>query len=146
MNIQSSARRRAVLGIYGVHRKPRGGSLSLRDLEGEWKATGLRRFDLQLALKDMTQRHWLRAECVDGHDYYELTFLGETAMQQVLAGGAATMVNDWLTLRHAKFRLLHTMPTSALQPKNRRTSDRFQHELGTAREPVSEGWQRGHAH
>lgn len=124
MNVQSSARRRAVLGIYGAHRKPRGSSFTLQQLEDEWKQSGLRRFDLQLGLKDMVQRQWLYLTEVDRQLQYELTYLGECAVHMALAGGALSLVNDWMTLRHAKFRHQHQMP-NAHGPKNRRASDRM---------------------
>lgn len=123
MNVQSSARRRAVLGIYGTHRKPRGGGFPLRQLECEWKLTGLRRFDLHLALKDMVQRDWLHYTQVDQQPHYELTYLGECAMHLALTGGALTMLSDWMTLRHARIRQHHHIP-NARAVKNRRASDR----------------------
>lgn len=123
MNVQSSARRRAVLGIYGAHRKPRGSSFTLRQLEDEWKQTGLRRFDLHLALKDMLQRQWLHLTHADNQPQYELTYLGECAAHTVLTGGALSLVSDWMTLRRAKFRAHHQMP-DANGPRNRRASDR----------------------
>lgn len=123
MNVQSSARRRAVLGIYGAHRKPRGSGFVLRQLETEWRETGLRRFDLQLALKDMVKRQWLRLLFdADNQPHYELTFLGECAVHMALAGGPLTMVNDWMTLRHAKFRQ-HHQTANTWGPRNRRASD-----------------------
>lgn len=123
MNIQSSARRRAVLGIYGAHRKSRGSSFTLRQLEGEWKQTGLRRFDLQLALKDLVQRQWLHLFDADRQPHYELTYLGECAVHMALMGGPLRLVNDWMTLRRAKFRQHHQI-SSVRDPRNRRAGDR----------------------
>lgn len=123
MNVHSSARRKAVLGIYGAHRKPRGGSFSLRQLEAEWKQIGLRRFDLRLALKDLVQRQWLHLTHADDQPQYELTYLGECAVHMALADGALALINDWVTLRHAKSRAQH-QTADANGPRNRRAGDR----------------------
>lgn len=97
--------------------------MSLRQLERDWRDTGLRRFDLQLALKDLVQRQWLTALTLDDAPHYELTYLGECATHEAFSGGPVTMVNDWLTLRHAKHRVLHQAPTPAAA-RNRRAGDR----------------------
>jgi hypothetical protein len=127
MNVRPSTRLRAALDIFAAHRKPRGGSLSLQELERDWRDTGLRRSDLDAALRGMTQRHLLQLQGAGRSARYELTYLGECAMQLPLAGGTVSLIRDWLTLRRAKRR--HLRATSA-EParKNRRATDRPQAE------------------
>jgi hypothetical protein len=124
MNVQSSTRRRALLGIYRAHHKGRSGSLSVRQIEREWKHTGLRRADLELALRDMVQRQLLLPRRAHDGIRYELTYLGECATQLVLAGGPLATVRDWLTLRRAKLRqpIAAMMPDKS--PRIRRAGDR----------------------
>lgn len=121
MNVQSSTRRKAVLEIYQAHRRPRGGSLSVRELERDWRETGLRRSDLDLALKDMTLHQLLALRRTHDGVHYELTYLGERALQLPLAGGAINLLRDWLTLRRAQRRARR--PPPADRPRNRRADD-----------------------
>ena len=104
MNVHNSARRRALLDIYRAHHKGRCGVLSLKQIERDWKQTGLRRSDLDLALKTLQQQQLLIPTRTRDGIFYEMTYLGECAMQFVTAGGALTMVRDWFTLRRAKLR------------------------------------------
>jgi hypothetical protein len=127
MNVRPSTRLRAVLDIFAAHRKPRGGSLSLQELERDWRDTGLRRSDLDAALRGMTQRHLLQLQSAGRSARYELTYLGECAMQLPLAGGTVSMIRDWLTLRRAKRRHLRATPTDSAY-RNRRANDQPQAE------------------
>ncbi|TXH06268.1 MAG: hypothetical protein E6R07_00300 [Nevskiaceae bacterium] len=122
MNVQASTRRRALLDIYRSHRKPRGGRLSLRELERDWKGTGLRRADLELALREMTQRRLLLM--LRGHEgaVYELTYLGACAMERLLAGDPLAAAQDWWTLRRARRRVRPQAETYT-GPRNRRADD-----------------------
>ena len=122
MKVQSSARRRALLDIYQVHHMGRYGVLSLKQLEREWNETGLRRSDLDAALKSgMQQQLLLPKRTYDGM-FYELTYLGECAMQLVTAGGVLTTVRDWFTLQRAKLRQRRAAATDA-SAHNRREED-----------------------
>lgn len=121
MNVQSSTRYRAVLGIYEAHRKPHGGCLSLRELERDWKRTGLRRADLEQALQGMVQHGLLQPRPAHEGLLYELTYIGECAMQTTLVGGLLPTLRDWLTLRRAKRRVRQVASSS---PRNRRAGDR----------------------
>lgn len=122
MNVQASTRRRALLDIYRSHRKPRGGRLSLRELERDWKDTGLRRTDLELALREMTQRRLLLL--LRGHEgaVYELTYLGACAMERLLAGDPLVAARDWWTLRRAR-RRVRPQAEAYAGPRNRRADD-----------------------
>lgn len=121
MKVHASTRRKALLDIYQMHRKPRGGVLTARDLERDWKRTGLRRSDLALALADMTRHYLLLRKAAHDGACYELTYLGERAMQLLMLGGPLTTLHDWMTLRRARRRQPHGTAPSA--PKNRRAGD-----------------------
>lgn len=123
MNVQSSARRRALLDIYQAHHKGRSGVLSLRQIERDWKQTGLRHADLELAIKNLIQQQLLLPKPVHEGMAYELTYLGECAMQFLTAGGVLTTLRDWFILRRARLRQRDSV-TPASTPHNRRAEDR----------------------
>ena len=122
MNVQSSTRRRALLDIYQAHHKGRGGVLTHKQLERDWKETGLRRSDLELALKSLTEKQFLLPRRTHEGMSYELTYLGECAMQYVMAGGVLVAVRDWVTLHRAKLRRRATGATDHAH-HNRREED-----------------------
>lgn len=124
MNVQSSTRRRALLNIYQLHHKGRSGVLSARQLEREWKKTGLRRSDLDMAIKDMTQKQLLLSKRTHDGISYELTYLGECAMQLQTAGGPLTFVRDWWTLHRAKLRYRMAATQADNVPRKRRAEDK----------------------
>jgi hypothetical protein len=136
MNVQSSTRRRALLDIYQSHHKGRSGVLSARQLERDWKKTGLRRSDLDAAIKDLTQKQLLLSKRAHDGISYELTYLGECAMQlQTAGGGPLAFLRDWLTLRRAKLRQRMSAEQSDNVPHNRRKDDR--RDSAKANEPGS---------
>jgi hypothetical protein len=105
MNIRPSTRRKAVLGIYRIRRKRKGGRLSASELERAWHpTTGLRRADLQLALADMVEHQLLVSHVTANGLVYELTYLGERAMHSAVAHGAIEDFADWITLLRARMR------------------------------------------
>lgn len=122
MNVQSSTRRRALLDIYQAHHKGRFGILSLKQLERDWKDTGLRRTDLDAALKNLMQQQLLLPKRTHEGMVYELTYLGECAMQFVTAGGVLVTVRDWFTLQRAKLRQ-RTAVNAETGQHNRREDD-----------------------
>lgn len=122
MDVRATTRIRAVLRIYRMHRKPRGGVLDLPRLERDWRHTGLRRSDLDLALHDMVEQHLLLPRVNCGIPVYELTYLGARSMSSLLASLSAEGIHDWLILLRAKKRAGHSAPLSAAA--HRRRSDR----------------------
>lgn len=122
MKVQSSARRRALLDIYQAHHMGRYGALSLKQLEREWKETGLRRSDLDAALKSGMQQQLLLPKRTHDGMFYELTYLGECAMQLVTAGGVLATVRDWFTLQRAKLRPRRAAANDT-SARNRRVED-----------------------
>lgn len=117
MQIRPSTRMRAVLDIYRAQRKPRGGTLSRVLLQREWKKTGLRRSDLDEALRDLTQRHMLQLRS-QPLPVYELTYLGECA-GRLPEWGLVNSLRDRLTLLQARSR----RPDPTRSPMRRRLSD-----------------------
>lgn len=124
MNVQSSTRCRALLNIYESHHKGRHGALSLRQLEHDWKQTGLRRTDLDLALKDSMQRRWLLLRELHDGNSYELTYLGECAKRLCAARRPLTQLRDWFTLQRARLRRRAPASDAGTVPHNRRAEDR----------------------
>ena len=99
MNVTASTRRKALLGIYRIRRKRKGGRLASKELERAWTpTTGLRRADLTLALRDAVEHHVLEVKESAQAKSYELTYLGERAMY------AIPDVRDWITLLRARMR------------------------------------------
>lgn len=124
MNVQSSTRCRALLDIYESHHKGRNGTLSMRQLEHDWKQTGLRRSDLDQALKDSLQKRWLLLRKLYDGNSYEMTYLGECAMHFRAARGPLTLLRDWLTLQRARLRRRAPPADPGTVPHNRRAEDR----------------------
>lgn len=121
MDVRATTRMRAVLNIYREHRKPRGGILDLAALERDWKRTGLRRGDLEEGLHDLVQRDLLHPRTQAGVRLYELTYLGERTMSNLLGGIQASAIRDWLVLMRAKQRT--RQPRSAVAAARRRRDD-----------------------
>ncbi len=123
MKVQSSTRCRALLDVYDAHHKGRNGMLSLRQLERDWKETGLRRSDLDMAIKDAVQRRWLMLRKLHDGNSYEMTYLGECAMRFRIAGGPLTLLRDWFTLQRARFRRRVPSSEGDKAPHDRRVDD-----------------------
>lgn len=105
MNVDSHVRERAVLTIFRAHhRTTRGGCLSSRDLERDWISIGLRQSDLALALDDLTRRELLRARAAPGAPDYELSYLGECALQSDMIARPIRFLRSWFTLQCARRR------------------------------------------
>lgn len=118
MNVRPGTRRRALLGIYRIRRKRKGGRLTGREIERAWTpTTGLRQSDLRLALADMVERQLLLAHDAPRGTIYELTYLGECAMRAPLGDP-----RDWITLLRARLR----RPKSAAAGR-RRTGETAAH-------------------
>lgn len=118
MNVRPSTRIRALLRIYRALRRPRGGALALATLEREWRKTGLRRSDLEAALSESQQRRLLVLRSQATTSTYELTYLGECALQSLRLTSGYEALRDWMTLRQARLR----RPASATPPGQRRRS------------------------
>src|ERR1043165_5240559 len=105
MNVKPSPRRKALLGIYRIRRKRKGGRLTARELERAWHpTTGLRRSDLQLALLDLVGHQLLERIDASAGLTFELTRLGEQALQKAFGRGRLTELGDWITLLRARLR------------------------------------------
>ena len=98
MKITPSTRRKAVLSVYKVRHKRKGGRLLAKELERAWYPLGLRRLDLDLALRDMTQHQLLEAKTSPRGTLYELTYLGEHAARELFGKHPLASIRDWLTL------------------------------------------------
>lgn len=121
MDVQFSSQRRALLSIFQVHNISRTGILSAKQIERDWKQTGLRRADLEVALKKSIKQHLLVPRRTHDGMSYELTYLGECAMQFKTTGGWWATIRDWVTLRSAKRR--QRAPTTENVSHDRRTED-----------------------
>lgn len=128
MKVQSSTRCRALLDIYDAHHKGRNGTLSLRQLERDWKETGLRRSDLDMAIRDSVQRRWLLLRKLHDGNSYEMTYLGECAMRLRIAGAPLASLRDWFTLQRAKLRRRAAPSDGDKAPHNRRADDQHDDE------------------
>ena len=104
MNVRPSTRMRALLRIYRELRKPRGSALALATLEREWRKTGLRRSDLEAALRELLQQKMLQQRAQAATDAYELTYLGECAVRSLRLNTGLEALRDWMTLRQARRR------------------------------------------
>jgi hypothetical protein len=121
MKITPGTRRKAVLSVYKVRRKRKGGHLLAKELERAWHPLGLRRSDLDLALKDMTQQHLLEPKASPRGTAYELTWLGECAAREVFGDHPLASIRDWLTLLRAGQRRLKK--PGGIWSDHRRTGD-----------------------
>lgn len=101
VKITASLRMRALLDIYGEQRKRRHCALSPRALEVAWRNTGMRRDDLRVAINDALTRHLLVR---NGHHDYELTYIGEVAMQEGLLPSMIERAADWTRLQRLRLR------------------------------------------
>lgn len=101
VKITASLRMRALLDIYHEHRKRRHCALSVRALELAWRVTGMRREDLRMSLQDALMRHLI---VKNPHADYELTYLGEVAMQEGLLPSSMERLADWTRLRRLRLR------------------------------------------
>ena len=106
MKITPGTRRKAVLSVYKVRRKRKGGRLLAKELERAWYPLGLRQSDLDLALKDMTQHQLLEAKASPRGTVYELTWLGECATREFFGEHPLASIRDWVTLLRAGQRRL----------------------------------------
>ena len=122
MKITSSTRRKAVLSVYRVRRKRKGGRLLARELERAWYPMGLRRSDLELALQDMTRDQLLEAKDSPRGTVYELTYLGECALREVFGREPLASIRDWITLLRAGQRR-SKKTGDGIWSRPRRTSD-----------------------
>ena len=123
MNVDDYVRERALLKIFRKHhRTHKGCRLSARELDRAWKGTGLRRSDLQDALQDLTRRHLLHARHGVPGTEYELSYLGERAMQAHALQRPMVSLRSWLTLQRARLRKPSRAPGSA--PRRRATDPR----------------------
>lgn len=103
MNVRPSTRRKALLGIFRIRRKRKGGRLTAKELERAWHpTTGLRASDLRLALITLTDQ----GEVISHHTatglVFELTWIGEQAMHKAI--GSIEDFGDWVTLLRARTR------------------------------------------
>jgi hypothetical protein len=105
MNVRPSTRRKALLGLYRIRRKRKGGRLTARELDRAWHpTTGLRRADLQLALVDAVEQKLLESHETAAGLVLELTWLGEQALQRAFGRERLTDLPDWITLLRARLR------------------------------------------
>jgi hypothetical protein len=105
MNVRPMTRRKALLGLFRIRRKRKGGRLTARELERAWHpTTGLRRADLQLALLDMAEQQLLVAHETANGQVFELTWLGEQAMLKSGPHQSFLDLGDWITLLRARIR------------------------------------------
>ena len=117
MNVRPSTRMRALLRIYRELRKPRGSALALATLEREWRKTGLRRSDLEAALRELLQQKMLQQRAQTATAAYELTYLGECAVRSLRLSSGLEALRDWMTLRQARRR--HPAPAASSQRRRR---------------------------
>ena len=103
MNVKPSTRRKALLGIYRIRRKRKGGKLTAKEIERAWHpTTGLRVVDLRLALRELTEQALLIGHEAAGGPVFELTWIGEQAMHKAI--GSVEEFADWVTLLRARSR------------------------------------------
>jgi hypothetical protein len=103
MDVRNSTRRKALLGLFRVRRKRKGGKLTAKELERAWHpTTGLRANDLRLALIDLTDHRLLIAHPAATGLSFELTWMGEEAMNKAIA--SLDEFRDWMTLLRARAR------------------------------------------
>jgi hypothetical protein len=103
MNVRPSTRRKALLGIFRIRRKRKGGKLTAKELERAWHpTTGLRIGDLKLALADLTDHGLLVAHKVASGTQFELTFMGEQTLHKAIT--SLEEFGDWVTLLRARSR------------------------------------------
>ena len=103
MNVRSSTRRKALLGIYRIRRKRKGGRLTAKELERAWHpTTGLRGGDLKLALAELTEEALLIGHEAAAGLVFELTWMGEQAMLKAIT--SVEEFGDWVTLLRARSR------------------------------------------
>jgi hypothetical protein len=103
MNVRPSTRRKALLGLFRVRRKRKGGKLAAKDLERAWHpTTGLRAADLRLALIDLADHGLIVPRQSASGMAFELTWLGEEAMQKAIT--SVDDFGDWITLLRARIR------------------------------------------
>jgi len=122
MDVRATTRMRALLDIYRMHRKPRGGTLDFARLERDWRKTGLRRSDLDDALQDLLSRHLLQLRVQPGvARLYELTYMGECATHALFSGMGGNPLHDWVVLMRAKRRV--RAPSGARLQRTRRRED-----------------------
>lgn len=103
MNVAASTRRKALLCIFRLFRKRRGGCMSAHDIEKCWVRTGLRREDLHKALRESAQANLINLRRGGGGIGYELSYLGERAMESAMSH-PVDAVRDWVTLGRARIR------------------------------------------
>ncbi len=103
MNVRPSTRRKALLGIYRIRRKRKGGKLTAKELERAWHpTTGLRGSDLRQALASVTEEGLLIAHHTATGVNFELTWMGEEAMHKAIA--SIEDFGDWIVLLRARTR------------------------------------------
>ncbi|HZP12357.1 MAG TPA: hypothetical protein VFB36_08055 [Nevskiaceae bacterium] len=103
MNVRPSTRRKALLGIFRIRRKRKGGRLTAKELERAWHpTTGLRSADLRLALLALADAGEIAAHSTANGLVFELTWMGEQAMHKAIA--SLDDFGDWVTLLRARTR------------------------------------------
>lgn len=120
MNVDNCVRERALLNIFRKHHRiQKGCCLSARELDRAWKDTGLRHSDLHDGLHELTRRHLLHARHGMPGTEYELSYLGERAMQAHPLQRPMVFLRSWFTLQRARLRKPSRLPGSA--PRRRAT-------------------------
>ncbi len=103
MNVRHSTRRKALLGIFRIRRKRKGGKLTAKEIERAWHpTTGLRAADLRLALIALTDQGEVVAHNTANGLVFELTWMGEQAMHKAIT--SVEDFGDWVTLLRARTR------------------------------------------
>ena len=124
VQLEGSTRAAAVLKIYRDQARRPGDTLSSHELRAAWAQTGLRRQDLDIAARELTEHGLLKQIGPADDPRYELT--GEGA--ELLAhpnGDVLTRVVDWWFLELARRRPRDAAPEA--DAPHRRADDSAAH-------------------
>ena len=118
-SIESSTRAAAVLKIYRDQARRPGDALADAELRAAWTQTGLRRQDLDMALRELCDGGLLRQTGAPGDAHYQLTDEGAELLAHPRAD-VLTRVVDWWFLELARRRPPAAKPEG---PARRRSDD-----------------------
>lgn len=105
MIVERNALRAAIVHVYRLLLKQKPPCLSAAELERRWAKAGIRRADLEVAMREMQHRHLIIKTDTGPDAIYRLTAHGIDAYP-ALRGSLATRLTDALTLLRIRARLV----------------------------------------